>query len=56
MIDWMRATQLPAGAISEADLGLLRLTDDPAEVVKIIRTYVAKSHPEDLATIEDEIR
>jgi uncharacterized protein (TIGR00730 family) len=56
MIDWMRATQIPAGAISEADLGLLRLTDDPAEVVDIIRTYVAKSHPEDVATIEDEIR
>src|SRR6188474_192881 len=27
MLDWMREVQLPAGAISEADLGLLRLTD-----------------------------
>ena len=37
MLDWMRATQLPAGAISEADLALLKLTDDPDEVVDIIR-------------------
>jgi uncharacterized protein (TIGR00730 family) len=54
MIDWMRTTQLAAGAISEADLGLLKLTDDPDEVCRIIRTYVAKAHPEDVA--EGEIR
>jgi uncharacterized protein (TIGR00730 family) len=54
MIDWMRSVQLPRGAISEADLGLLKLTDDPEEVSKIIRTYVAKAHPEDVA--EGEIR
>jgi uncharacterized protein (TIGR00730 family) len=54
MIDWMRSVQLPAGAISEADLGLLKLTDDPEEVSEIIRTYVAKAHPEDVA--EGEIR
>ena len=54
MIDWMRSVQLPAGAISEADLGLLKLTDDPEEVSEIIRAYVAKAHPEDVA--EGEIR
>jgi len=54
MIDWMRAVQLPAGAISEGDLGLLKLTDDPEEVGEIIRSYVAKAHPEDVA--EGEIR
>jgi uncharacterized protein (TIGR00730 family) len=54
MIDWLRTTQLPAGAITEADLGLLKLTDDPDEVCQIIRTYVAKAHPEDVA--EGEIR
>jgi uncharacterized protein (TIGR00730 family) len=54
MIDWMRAVQLPAGAISEGDLGLLKLTDDPEEVSEIIRSYVAKAHPEDVA--EGEIR
>jgi uncharacterized protein (TIGR00730 family) len=54
MIDWMRSTQLAAGAISDADLALLKLTDDPDEVCHIIRTYVAKAHPEDVA--EGEIR
>ena len=54
MIDWMRSTQLAAGTITEADLGLLKLTDDPVEVCNIIRTYVARSHPEDVA--EGEIR
>ena len=54
MIDWMRTTQLAAGAITEADLGLLKLTDDPDEVREIIRSYVAKAHPEDIA--EGEIR
>jgi uncharacterized protein (TIGR00730 family) len=54
MIDWMRSTQVPAGAISEADLGLMKLTDDPDEVCEIIRSYVVKAHPEDLA--EGEIR
>jgi uncharacterized protein (TIGR00730 family) len=54
MIDWMRAVQVPAGAISEADLALLKLTDDPDEVAEIIRAYVAKAHPEDVA--DGEIR
>ena len=45
---------LPAGAVTEADIALLKLTDDPDEVVEIIRAYVAKAHPEDL--VQDEIR
>ena len=55
LLDWMRAVQLPAGAVSEQDLGLLKLTDDPEEVCSIIRAYVAKAHPEDIS-IEDELR
>jgi uncharacterized protein (TIGR00730 family) len=54
LIDWMRSTQLPAGTITQADLDLLKLTDDPDEVCDIIRTYVAKAHPDDVA--EGEIR
>jgi uncharacterized protein (TIGR00730 family) len=54
MIDWMRDVQLPFGAITEADLSLLKLTDDPEEVCSIIRAYVAKAHPEDVA--EGELR
>jgi uncharacterized protein (TIGR00730 family) len=55
MIDWMRSVQIPAGAVTEADLNLLQLTDDPDEVCEIIRAYVSKAHPEDFP-IEDEIR
>jgi uncharacterized protein (TIGR00730 family) len=39
LIDWMREVQLKAGAITDQDLDLLRLTDDPKEVVRIIKTY-----------------
>jgi uncharacterized protein (TIGR00730 family) len=54
MLDWLRSTQLPAHAISEADLGLLKLTDDPDEVVEIILADVARAHPEDVT--DGEIR
>ena len=37
LLDWMGATLLGEGAISEADLRFLRLTDDPDEVCRIIR-------------------
>ena len=45
LLDWMRATLLPAGAIEARDLDLIRLTDDPAEVVRVMRDY-ARRHPE----------
>jgi uncharacterized protein (TIGR00730 family) len=54
MIDWMTATQVKSGAIDPTDLDLLKLTDDPDEVVDMILAYVAKAHPEDVA--EGEIR
>ncbi len=44
LLDWMRDVQLPAGAISEADLHLLQLTDDADEVVRIVRAYAARAH------------
>jgi hypothetical protein len=46
LLDWMRDVQLPAGAVSEHDLHLLRVTDDPDEVCEIILEYAARS-PED---------
>jgi uncharacterized protein (TIGR00730 family) len=55
LLVWMRDVQLPAGAIAPADLDLLKLTDDPAEVARICREYekrVAAEPP----IIEDEIR
>jgi hypothetical protein len=39
LLDWMRGTLLPNGAIAEADLGLLRVTDDPDEVVTLIKAH-----------------
>ena len=44
LLDWMRDVQLPAGAIVEADLRLLQLTDDADEVVRIVRDYAARGH------------
>jgi hypothetical protein len=41
LLDWIRGTLLGAGAIEEADLALLQLTDDPVEVVRIIRAFSA---------------
>ena len=39
LVRWMREVQVPAGAIAEADLNLLRVTDDPAEAVALIAAY-----------------
>src|SRR6476660_1651289 len=50
LLDWIRDVQLPAGAITEADLALLRLTDDPDEAVSIVHAYASRAH----AQIPDE--
>ena len=44
LLDWMRRVQLPAGAITEADLALLTVTDDPAEACTIVTAYAAANH------------
>jgi uncharacterized protein (TIGR00730 family) len=54
LLDWMRAVQLPAGAIAEGDLALLKITDDPDEVVAIVRDYASRAH--DDVPEEDELR
>jgi len=54
LIDWMRATQLEAGAITEADIRLLKLTDDPDEVRDLIVEYASRAHPD--VVPEAEIR
>ena len=56
LIDWMREVQLKAGAITDADLSLLRLTDDPDEVVSIIRTFAREVPSEGAPKEEAEIR
>jgi uncharacterized protein (TIGR00730 family) len=54
IVDWMRAVQLPAGAVSEEDIALLKVTDDAEEVVSIVREYAARARDE--APDEDELR
>jgi uncharacterized protein (TIGR00730 family) len=39
MLDWFRGTLLASGAIDEADLGIIQVTDDPDEVVAIIERF-----------------
>jgi uncharacterized protein (TIGR00730 family) len=50
LVDWVRDTLLPGGAIAAADRDLLQLTDDPAEVVRIMEEHAGHAHrgvPED---------
>jgi len=42
LLDWIREAVLPAGAIDALDLDLVRVTDDPAEVVEIIQASASE--------------
>jgi hypothetical protein len=42
LLDWIRGTLLTSGYISPEDPGLLALTDDPAEAVRIIEAFTAE--------------
>ncbi len=42
LLDWVRGTLLAAGAVSEGDLDLLQVTDDPDEVVAIMQAHADK--------------
>jgi uncharacterized protein (TIGR00730 family) len=55
LLDWIRGTLLPGGAVSPDDLDLFQLTDDPDEVVHIIETFAARAR-EEPAGPETEIR
>src|SRR3954449_5032571 len=54
LLQWMRDVQLPAAVISPADIELLKVTDDPDEVSRIIRAYAEKHATPDTAVIEQE--
>ena len=43
LVKWLREVQLPAGAITAHDVELLKLTDDPDEVVSIVHEYASRS-------------
>ena len=45
LLEWIRGTLLANEAIEKADLALLQLTDDPDEVVRIVRAYSAAGAP-----------
>jgi uncharacterized protein (TIGR00730 family) len=50
MIDWIRESLLAESAINADDVDLLRLTDDPKEAVRIIKTY-ERSHRQKAAAV-----
>ena len=41
LLDWMRGTLLANGTIAEGHLEHFHVTDDPTEVIEIIRTHRA---------------
>jgi uncharacterized protein (TIGR00730 family) len=41
-LDWLKKTVLPSGAIDEADLDLLRMSDSPEDVVASVVTWYTK--------------
>jgi len=43
LLAWMRDVQLSAGAIAQADIDLLQVTDDPDEVCRIVKAYMDDS-------------
>ena len=42
LVDWLRSTVLSEGKIKEADLALFRVTDDPAEAVRLVHEAEAE--------------
>ena len=46
LIDWARGLLMPAGAITEDDLALLTITDDPAEVCRVARAFARANNLE----------
>ena len=53
MVEWIRGSLLAEAAINPEDVDLLRLTDDPAEAVRIIKAY-ARTQREEAAEVEPE--
>ncbi len=43
MLAWLREAALPAGTVSEEDLALIRVTDDVAEIARVMRAFVEEN-------------
>ncbi len=48
----MRRVQLPAGTINADDLHLFHLTDDPDQVLRLIRAYARDGHDDPSEELE----
>jgi uncharacterized protein (TIGR00730 family) len=46
LMEWARGTLIPSGAIREEDLALLTITDDPAEVCRVVGAFARSNHIE----------
>jgi uncharacterized protein (TIGR00730 family) len=53
LLDWVRETLVKEATITPEDVDLLRLTDDPAEVVEIINAYVTERREHAAAVAPD---
>ena len=56
LLAWMRDVQLPAGAVAQRDIDLLKVTDDADEVRRLIATYVKRHRGENGPEQEAELR
>jgi hypothetical protein len=53
LVKWLREVQLPAGAITAHDVELLKLTDDPDEVVSIVVEYASRGDSDPSSAVHD---
>lgn len=56
LLDWIRDTLLAGGAVAPGDLELLQVSDDPDEVVGMLRTYSAGAHADVEPALPDDQR
>ncbi|MFB9954613.1 LOG family protein [Cellulomonas denverensis] len=54
LLDWIGGPVLERGMISEADLALIKLVDDPAEAVRIVAERGAELRGTEQAAVQDE--
>jgi len=55
LLDWIRETLVGLGTISAADLGLVTLTDDPAEAARVVVGTYERANPEPRAEAEGRL-
>ncbi|MFL6229934.1 MAG: TIGR00730 family Rossman fold protein [Pyrinomonadaceae bacterium] len=53
LLNWVKDTLLTERTVSPADLELLHLTDSPAEIVEIVKSYQGVPHPENKTVSRD---